>query len=74
MNYRNIPVPRDLTKITAVCQENNGGMRWLKGIQPGTIVLDEENEYLTFVVRWSNGQLRRYSISLDYIAGYEESA
>jgi hypothetical protein len=60
----------DLGMVTGFLLE---GSYWLYGIMPRTIEIDQELKLVTFLLEWSNGEIRHYTIPLERIAGYQES-
>jgi hypothetical protein len=60
-----LPVPHDLSRVVSI----SDGKKWFNGIRMGTV--EVRDDYITFVVRWSDRGNRRITLSLDCVAGYQ---
>jgi hypothetical protein len=64
-----ISVPRDLSRVTAIRER---GGKWLRALS--NIDYDDDEGCLRFTVRWTNGNVSRFTLAIEDVVGFEETA
>jgi len=65
-----VPLPANTSRITSI----HDGTRWLRGVHPASIRHNPEHDTLTFLMDWSDGTVRRFTLAMRQVAGFQERA